>query len=100
MSIILENQKVKAGVRWDAAELSIEFQEDPSYIRSETVLVDLMQRSIGIIFENAYHHIGDIPPNMAGIGIERMTRARLYGNGHGGRAIELHAPVRIVSKPH
>lgn len=100
MSIILENQKVSAGIRLEAAELSIEFQDDPSYIRSETVLVDLMQCSIGIIFENAYHHIGDFPRDMVGLGIEKMTRARLYGNGQGGRSIELHAPVRIVSKAH
>ena len=47
MPIILENQKVNAGIRLEAAELSIEFQDDPSYIRSETVLVDLMQCRIG-----------------------------------------------------
>ncbi len=61
MPIITENQKVKAGIAMDSAGLHIEFQDDPSYIRSETVLVDLMQRSIGLIFESGYHHIGDLP---------------------------------------
>lgn len=100
MSIILENQTVSAGVRFDASELSIEFQDDPSYIRSEIVLVDLMRCSIGIIFENAYHHIGEFPRDMVDLGIERMTRARLYGNGQDGRSIQLHAPVRFVGRTH
>ena len=97
MPIISENQNVTAGICMDAAGLSIDFSDDPSFIRSESVLVDLMHRSIGLIFENAYHHIGDLPKNMVGSDIERMTRARLRGHGQGGRSIELHAPVRIVS---
>ena len=98
MTIISENQSVKAGVCLDAAGLSIDFQEDPSYVRAETVLVDLMQRSIGLIFESAYHHIGDLPKNMVGKDIEKMTRAKLRGHGQGGRSIELHAPVRITAR--
>lgn len=98
MSIIVENQTVKAGVQMDAAGLRIDFAEDPSFIRSETVLVDLMQRSIGLIFESAYHHIGDLPKNVVGKDIEKMTRALLRGQGHGGRSIELRAPVHIVRK--
>lgn len=98
MAIISENQSVKAGVCLDSAGLSIDFQEDPSYVRAETVLVDLMQRSIGLIFESAYHHIGDLPKNMVGHDIEKMTRAKLRGQGQGGRSIELHAPVRITAR--
>lgn len=98
MSIISENQNVKAGICLDGAGLSIDFAEDPSYIRSETVLVDLMQRSIGLIFENAYHHIGDLPKNVIGPDIEKMTRAKLRGHGQGGRSIELHAPIRITAR--
>ncbi len=98
MSIILENQNVKAGVCLDGAGLSIDFADDPSYIRSESVLVDLMQRSIGLIFESAYHHIGDLPKNVVGPDIEKMTRAKLRGQGQGGRSIELHAPVRITAR--
>ena len=96
MSIIVENQIVKAGVQMDATGLSIDFSDDPSFIRSESVLVDLMQRSIGLIFESGYHHIGDLPKNVVGKDIEKMTRALLRGQGHGGRSIELHAPVHIV----
>ena len=98
MSIILENQNVKAGVCLDAAGLSIDFAEDPSFIRSESVVVDLMQRSIGLIFENGYHHIGDLPKNVVSQDIEKMTRAKLRGHGQGGRSIELHAPVRITAR--
>lgn len=97
MSIISENQSVKAGVQLDHGLLQINFDEDPSFIRSETVLVDLMHRSIGIIFQSAYHHIGDLPKNMIGKDVEKMTKARLMGRGHGGREILLHAPVKIVS---
>ena len=98
MPIISENQTVKANVCLEGAGLAIDFHEDPSFTRSESVRVDLMQRSIGLIFESAYHHIGDIPKNMIGKDIEQMTRAKLRGQGQGGRSIELHAPVHIVHK--
>ncbi len=98
MAIISENQSVKAGVYLDAAGLSIDFQDDPSFIRSESVIVNLMQRSIGLIFENGYHHIGDLPKNVISKDIEKMTRAKLRGQGHRGRSIELHAPVLITAK--
>lgn len=96
MTIISENQSVKAGVGIDAGEIMINFDDDPSFTRSETVLVDLMHRSIGIIFQSAYHHIGDLPKNMIGKDVEKLTKARLMGRGEGGREILLHAPVKIV----
>lgn len=98
MSIITENQQVKAGIALEEGCLHIQFEDDPSYIRSETVLVDLMQRSIGIIFQNAYHHIGDLPKNMIGKDIEALAKARLLGKGEGGRPIELHAPIKFLKK--
>lgn len=98
MSIISENQMVKAGVAVRAGLLHIDFEEDPSFIRSETVLIDLMQRSIGIIFQNAYHHIGELPQDMGGSDVEKMTNVRLIGHGAGGREIALHAPIKILRK--
>ncbi len=96
MTIISQNQSVKAGVVVDSGLIQIKFDDDPSFIRSETVLVDLMHRSIGIIFQSAYHHIGDLPKNMIGADVEKMTKARLMGRGQGGKEILLHAPVKIV----
>lgn len=94
MGIISENQNVKAGVSVDHGALSISFTEDPSFIRSETVIVDLMHRSIGLIFQNGYHHIGDLPRDM---GDEKIDiKARLSGFGAGGKEIHLNAPVKIV----
>lgn len=97
MPIISENQQVKAGIELSSGLLHVDFVDDPSFIRSETVLVDLMHRSIGIIFQNAYHHIGDLPKNVIGKDIEKLTRARLKGHGAGGRELQLHAPVKFVS---
>jgi hypothetical protein len=96
MSIIVENQNVTAAVCLDAGCLEIDFAEDACFTRSETVLVDLMQRSIGIIFQNGYHHIGDLPAHLASTAMEGMRNARLIGHGAGGREIVLHAPVKIV----
>ena len=96
MTITIENQDVTAGLAMDHGLIQIDFAEDPSYVRSETVLVDLMQRSIGIIFQSAYHHIGDLPKNFIGKEVEALTRARLRGQGEGGRQITLHAPVKII----
>ncbi len=96
MSIIVENQKVKAGVRLQSGDLEIHFSEEPALALGETVLIDLMQRSIGIIYQNAYHHIGDLPLNMGEKEVAAMTDASLTGQGAGGRMIHLHAPVKIV----
>jgi len=96
MSIIMENQNVKAGVCINSGSLQIEFTEDPAFVLSESVIVDLPQRSIGIIYQNAYHHIGDLPQAMDGKDVEKMTNASLFGHGAGGREISLHAPVKIV----
>lgn len=98
MPIILENQKVRAGVLMDSGALCIDFTEDPSFVRSETVLIDLMQCSIGIIFENAYHHIGDLPKNVGRADVTKMTNVRLTGHGEGGREIELRAPIKILGE--
>ena len=96
MSIIVENQNVAANVWLGTGGLEIDFAEDACFARSETVLVDLMQRSIGIIFQNGYHHIGDLPANLAGAEMKRMRNARLIGHGAGGREIVLHAPLKII----
>ncbi len=98
MSIILENQIVRAGIVFDQGILALDFPEDPAFTLSETVLIDLPQRSIGIIYQNAYHHVGDLPQHLGGVDIERMTNVRLTGHGAGGREITLHAPVKILRK--
>ena len=95
MSIIMENQSVKAGVTIAGNALSIEFTEDPSFVRSESIIVDLMQRSIGLIFQNSYHHIGDLPQGFGDAEID--INARLSGHGAGGKEIHLNAPIKIVA---
>ena len=96
MGIISENQHVKADISLRSGCLDIKFHEDPAYARSETVLVDLLQGSIGIIFEHAYHHIGELPANVKGSELKNTARARLHGQGENGREIELHAPVKVI----
>lgn len=98
MSIFIEDQTVNAGICMNAGELEINFTDDPAYVRSEAVLVDLMHRSIGIIFQNSYHHIGELPGTIVGTDMMAMTDASLTGFGEGGREIRLHAPVKIVKK--
>lgn len=100
MSIISENQNVKAGIQCDSAGMNIHFEEDPSFIRSETVLVDLIANSVGLIFQNSYHHIGDLPKNVMGKQVEALAQARLLGHGAGGQEIALHAPIKFVRSSH
>jgi hypothetical protein len=97
MPIITDFQNVKADVRVASGVLKIDFSEDPSYTRSETVIIDLMQRSIGIIFQHGYHHIGDLPKSVSTTEVEGASIARLCGHGEMGREIVLHAPVKLVS---
>lgn len=97
MPIISEFQTVKADICLASGTLNIDFSEDPSYTRSETVIVDLMRRSIGIIFQHGYHHIGDLPLNLSANDMQKTTQARLCGHGEAGREIILHAPVKLVS---
>jgi hypothetical protein len=96
MSIITENQYVKADVAMATGYLAIDFAEDACFTRSETVLIDLMHRSIGVIFQNGYHHIGDLPSGLAGPAMQGLRNARLSGYGGDGREIVLHAPLKIV----
>lgn len=96
MTIIVEDQYVKADVRLDSGALQIDFAEEPVLALSETVLVDLMQRSIGVICQNTYHHIGALPPEVTGQTVDGLTSASLLGHGALGREIRLNAPVRIV----
>lgn len=93
-----ENQNVKAGVAWISGKMDIYFEEDPSFVRSEAVLVDLGLNSVGLIFENSYHHIGDLPKNMMSDNAAALSNARLRGHGAGGRSIQLHAPVKLVGR--
>ncbi len=96
MTIIIENQNVKAGVQVHGGALQIDFVDEPAMVLGEAVLIDLMRRSIGIIYQNTYHHIGDLPSNVDGKQVEQMTDASLTGHGAGGRAIHLQAPIKIV----
>jgi hypothetical protein len=96
MTIICNQQEVKAGIHMESGVLNIDFMDDPSFVRAERVVVDMMQRSIGLIFQAGYHPIGNLPKNIIGNDVEKLTRARLRGQGQGGREITLHAPVKIV----
>lgn len=96
MSIIIENQNIKAGVVILGSGLEIKFADEPAFVLSESVLVDLMQRSIGVIYQNTYHHIGDLPASMDDAQVALMEGASLSGKGAGGREIRLNAPIKIV----
>ncbi|PZQ43800.1 MAG: hypothetical protein DI551_11425 [Micavibrio aeruginosavorus] len=95
MSIILQSQPIKADICLNAGKLHIDFAEDPSFVRSETVVIDLMHRSIGLIFQNGYHHVGDLPATLGNPDVEAMTNVRLTGHGEGGREIFLNAPIKL-----
>ena len=94
MPILTQIQDVKANVTMSSGALHIGFSEDPSYTRSETVIIDLLHRSIGIIFCQGYHHIGDLPIDIPSKELKEMTMATLSGVGEMGRQITLHAPVK------
>jgi hypothetical protein len=96
LSIIIENQLVKAGVAVQSGSLEIDFADEPAFVLSESVVVDLMQRSIGVIYQNTYHHIGDLPASVDGKQVERMTGASLSGQGAGNKEIRLYAPIKIA----
>lgn len=96
MSIIIENQFVTADVCLDRQGLEIDFPEDACFTQSESVLIDLMHRSIGIIFQNGYHHIGTLPSHVVSSDMQGLVNARLVGHGENGREIVLHAPLKIL----
>lgn len=96
MTIISQNQNVKAGIAMHAGSLQIDFTEDPSFIRSDSVLIDLTHRSIGIVFQNGYHHIGNLPGHVDSNDLAKTSNAKLFGLGGGGRRIALNAPVKII----
>lgn len=98
MTIISDIQTVKAGVSFQSGALDIYFEDDPSFVRSEAVVVDFHDRHIGLIFQSGYHDLGALPQNLISAGALSLAKARLRGQGEGGRVIELHAPVKIIGK--
>ncbi len=98
MNNIQNNQLVKAEIELSSGVLNIDFADEPGFALSETVIVDLMRRSIGVIFHHIYHHIGDLPSALSSDEVEKATRACLSGHGEYGRKITLHAPVKLVER--
>lgn len=97
MPIITENQTVKAKIFITGDCLNLEFPEDPSHALAEQVVLDLPQRSIGVIVANSLHHAGDFPNGLIEADVKLLTRARLSAKGEWGRDIELYAPIRVLS---
>ncbi len=89
-------QTVKANIQYLPDRMDIAFSDDPSFTRAETVLLDLMHRSVGVIFDHGYHHIGELPFELTAKDLGCMTKAKLSGHGEMGREIVLHAPIKLV----
>lgn len=90
MSIIFNDSGIRAQVTLEGGALNIRF-DDPAYIRAEQVIVDPDSGELGIVFEQGFHTLGQMP---AGTDLTRPTVAFLTGVHHD---LRLRAPVKISS---
>jgi hypothetical protein len=93
MSIIVQNIDVVADVALHGQGLDISFQ-DPTFVRCDTVLVDILQRTIGVMLHEGYHKIGQLPDNILSDDIRKLKMARVSGLV-GGAVLSLNTPIKI-----
>ncbi len=97
MIISIQNHPVRAKIAIAKGCLDVEFPEDPSHALAETVVIDLLQRNIGVIVASSFHPIGPWPEGLDPEAVRAMTQARLHAKGEAGRMIELFAPLKVLS---
>lgn len=93
MSIIVQNSDVQADIAVHGDALSIDFA-DPAFVRCDTVLVDTLQRTIGVVLHEGYHKIGSLPDAIRLDDIRHIKTARLSGLV-GGANLRLTAPIKF-----
>ncbi len=95
MSIIVHNNDVQAKVALNGEGLVIDFS-DPAFVRCDTVLVDILHRTIGVVLHEGYHKIGTLPESILSDDLRNLKTARLSGLV-GGASLSLKAPI-VISK--
>lgn len=93
MSIIVHNADVQADVALKDGRLSIDFA-DPAFVRCDTVLVDILQRTIGVVLHEGYHKIGMLPESIPSDDLKQVSIARVSGLV-GGESLSMRAPIRF-----
>lgn len=93
MPIIVQDIDVIADIALHAQGLDINFQ-DPTFVRCDTVLVDILQRTIGVMLHEGYHKIGSLPDTILSDDLKNLKTARLSGL-IGGATLRLNAPIKL-----
>lgn len=93
MSIIVHNADVQADIVLQDDRLNIAFA-DPAFVRCDTVLVDILQRTIGVVLHEGYHKIGSLPDAIPSDVLRNVRMARLSGLV-GGANLRLTAPIKF-----
>lgn len=93
MSIIVHNNDVQADIALKDGGLAIDFA-DPAFVRCDTVLVDILQRTIGVVLHEGYHKIGSLPDGIRSDDLKHIRTARVSGLV-GGESLSLKAPIKF-----
>jgi hypothetical protein len=95
MSIIVQNSGVQANIVLHGQVLDIDFS-DAAFVRCDTVLVDILQRTIGVMLHEGYHKIGSLPDAIRLDDIKNLKSARLSGQLGGSQSkLRLNAPIKL-----
>lgn len=95
MTIIVQNCDVQAQIALKGQDLDIDFS-DAAFVRCDTVLVDILQRTIGVVLHEGYHKIGSLPEAIRPDDIRNLKMARLSGLvGGSDSKLRLSAPIKL-----
>ena len=94
MSIIVQQNGVQAEIGLSGHDLDINFT-DAAFVRCDTVLVDILQRTIGVVLHEGYHKIGSLADAIRAEDIRQLKMAHLSGQVGGSHTVRLSAPIKF-----
>ena len=96
MPIIVHNHEASANISFAGGHLDIDFA-DPSYVRCESIVINMDSREIGAILHEGYHGMGQLPDAISLQDVFKSQTARLSGLLSSGETFRLSAPVKFFN---
>ena len=94
MLISLENQALSQSIQFRDSQFIIQF-DDPAYVRSDMIVLNADNRDLGLVFSEAYHHIGAVPQNIDLQPLLSLKDGYLVANRVDGSVLKLSAPLCV-----
>ncbi len=94
MQNIFEDQTINAQFLYENGRLSVAFC-DPSYVRSDLLVIDVQNRMAGVVLSEGYHHIGLLPDTVSLEALKTLEDVDLFATLSSGTEFKLTAPITV-----